>query len=947
VCTPGKGCDGQKAIACTANGLAISASTDCAATGQQCVGGACVTVVCQAGKAYCEGNVAKQCDATGASASVLKTCSAGEFCNQGACQPQVCAPGLPSCQGNAVVNCKADGSGFVEGAKDCGSQTCVGGACKKLACAPASQLCEDGKLKTCSPDGLSVTGDKTCGAGTYCGPNNVGEAGCQPQVCAPGQPTCDGNKAATCNVDGSGFLPGGLDCATQGKVCSGGACKSLACDPQKPLYCFGKLVKSCAADGLTTATVQTCAAGEYCEGGACKAQVCAGGSAVCSGNTATTCKADGSGYEAGGTPCGSQKCVAGGCKAVLCQPATLTCQDGKLKTCSVDGTAFASEKTCGAGTFCGTGAGGEAACVPVVCEAGKQVCNGQLATTCKADGSGFVAGGVDCAGQGKTCQAGACVVGTVCGNGKVDLLGEQCDDGNLLAGDGCSANCVLEDAYSLVISADAPSRRYRLNETAGTEAIDASGNLLHGVFEGGIQLGQTGTLDSGKKGAVGFNGKTGRVVTPKLVLPAKFSIEAWFLSTGALNQEGYYPIASQPAQNPKVGSSNFTAAFGLHVWKGSHLDFFAGNGSGYAVEFIELSGKYVPVTTGAWLHTVVTVDTVQKAVNMYLQGKLVASVPWNGTLQQPGTPMYLGFFENNAWPMWFAGSLDEVALYPSVLSAQQVASHFQAAKAGGTSCKAILDNFPGSPNGVYPIDPDGAGPIAPANLFCDMKNGGLTLVANIYDSAGDDAPNSTDYVVSGWQQTASGKWDAKASTVDRAWGGGSGSAAVSLAFVQALGASAGQKSLKMCFVHKDGYDTTCRQSSDGSMTLVSYATGNPKLTVYAADKLTYTFGRLAGLAGSADGYDYSKLPVDTNSGCIPRKVGIPGEFGANSAFGLCEANSSGYSTYNGVWAGIGAGASYSPSSTDDWELKGGPVDNVQAVANPLPSSYGFRLYIGP
>ena len=55
------------------------------------------------------------------------------------------------------------------------------------------------------------------------------------------------------------------------------------------------------------------------------------------------------------------------------------------------------------------------------------------------------------------------------------------------------------------------------------------------------------------------------------------------------------------------------------------------------------------------------------------------------------------------------------------------------------ACKAALNANPAAADGMYLIDPDGpAGPIIGANLFCDMKNGGLTLVANIYDSAGDD-----------------------------------------------------------------------------------------------------------------------------------------------------------------------------------------------------------------
>jgi hypothetical protein len=119
------------------------------------------------------------------------------------------------------------------------------------------------------------------------------------------------------------------------------------------------------------------------------------------------------------------------------------------------------------------------------------------------------------------------------------------------------------------------------------------------------------------------------------------------------------------------------------------------------------------------------------------------------------------------------------------------------------SCAALRASNPAAADGVYSIDPDGTGPIAPVSLFCDMTNGGLTLIANIYDSAGDDAPNSTDYVVSGWQQIASGAWNNVASRVERN-SSGTGSAAVSLAFVAALKASAGQHGLALCSVNVGG-----------------------------------------------------------------------------------------------------------------------------------------------
>ncbi|MFM2153314.1 MAG: hypothetical protein RL199_1749, partial [Pseudomonadota bacterium] len=262
----------------------------------------------------------------------------------------------------------------------------------------------------------------------------------------------------------------------------------------------------------------------------------------------------------------------------------------------------------------------------------------------------------------------------------------------------------------------------------------------------------------------------------------------------------------------------------------------------------------------------------------------------------------------------------------------------------GSSCAAIKNATPSAQDGQYFIDPDGNDPITPVSLFCDMTNGGLTLVANIYDSAGDDAPNSTYYVVSGWQQTASGQWNSTASTVARD-ASGTASAAVSLAFVAALKASASQQNLKMCFVHQNGADTTCRDSANGSMTLVSYATGNPKLTVYSSNSLPYTYGRLAGLAGSGDGYN----PTDFVFGAfpVPRTVGEEYQFGFGGQIppynnALSEIPQDGLNDYYGIWHASGSGKSYRPWFTNGRELNFSAVED-----DPTSAPRGFRLYVGP
>lgn len=51
----------------------------------------------------------------------------------------------------------------------------------------------------------------------------------------------------------------------------------------------------------------------------------------------------------------------------------------------------------------------------------------------------------DCGSRIGICQHGVCGCTTECGNGILNpAVGEQCDDGNLQPGDGCSAICTIE-----------------------------------------------------------------------------------------------------------------------------------------------------------------------------------------------------------------------------------------------------------------------------------------------------------------------------------------------------------------------------------------------------------------------------------------------------------------------------------------------------------------------
>src|SRR5262245_49198365 len=103
--------------------------------------------------------------------------------------------------------------------------------------------------------------------------------------------------------------------------------------------------------------------------------------------------------------------------------------------CLKSGSAVCADgvTVCPAGTVCVQRVDNSNFCAP---RDDVTACNG------KADG--------ETCGPGRRCYAlaeGAVCVDAACGNGFVDLpsqdfpLNEQCDDGNTIGGDGCSADC--------------------------------------------------------------------------------------------------------------------------------------------------------------------------------------------------------------------------------------------------------------------------------------------------------------------------------------------------------------------------------------------------------------------------------------------------------------------------------------------------------------------------
>jgi cysteine-rich repeat protein len=255
------------------------------------------------------------------------------------------------------------------------------------------------------------------------------EAGCDPATCNDGNP-CNGEEV--CTVDGRcvATLPpdDGSPCTT---LCGEGQCFFEQC---RPVTCGDGTVDECedcddgnsiADDGCEpdctfTCTLNAeCADGEACNGDEiCRDHRCIPGTMLPNG---TNCD--------GSLVCLFGTCGTGGCgDGFVDTAAGEVCDDGN----GIDGD--------GCDNDCTWSCEGVADCDDLELCDGSETCD--AAHICQ-DGAPAADGTpcTDASGGEGVCRGGRCT-NPECGNGSVNAMtGEECDDGNLIPGDGCENDC--------------------------------------------------------------------------------------------------------------------------------------------------------------------------------------------------------------------------------------------------------------------------------------------------------------------------------------------------------------------------------------------------------------------------------------------------------------------------------------------------------------------------
>ncbi|MBF4578194.1 LamG-like jellyroll fold domain-containing protein [Frigoribacterium sp. VKM Ac-2530] len=335
------------------------------------------------------------------------------------------------------------------------------------------------------------------------------------------------------------------------------------------------------------------------------------------------------------------------------------------------------------------------------------------------------------------------------------------------------------DAYGKAVTTDEPSLYWRLDETGSTStAVSTTATPAPGLITGGVTKGAAGALGSRGTG-FGFDGQQGQVVQVQdAQAPSTYSTELWFSTTSTSGGKliGYGDSAQGLSGN-----------YDRHVYLQDDGRLVFGTWTGQA-NTITTDRAY---NDGAW-HQVVATQSSAGMV-LYVDGVAVGTNPQTGAQGYNGRWHVGGDVTWGSSSSYVAGSIDEVSVYPTALTAAQVAAHHDA--------------------GTGVVTP----PPAPANVAptASATSTSVDLAASLDGSASSD----TDGTVASW-----------------AWDFGDGQAGTG-ATAQHAYAAAGTYQVVLTVTDDDGAtaSTTVPVTVTAPVVVTPPVVTPPATTAYAAD----------------------------------------------------------------------------------------------------------------
>jgi hypothetical protein len=219
--------------------------------------------------------------------------------------------------------------------------------------------------------------------------------------------------------------------------------------------------------------------------------------------------------------------------------------------------------------------------------------------------------------------------------------------------------------YRAAVLADTPLAYWRLDETSGTVAHDATGHGHDGTYVGTFTLGQTGALAGDADTAVGLDGVSGHVdvglafdFSPSL----PFTFEAWVKLTTI--DTTYRHVVTNMQYG--VGGMPFTGTYIVYVQSADKLGLerWSSGTTELAVESPTFTA------TNVWAYVVGTFDGTTGT--LYVNGIAQAAASSLAGTTASGVDV--------VWGDLLAGTLDEAAVYDHALPQARVTAHYAAAQ---------------------------------------------------------------------------------------------------------------------------------------------------------------------------------------------------------------------------------------------------------------------------
>jgi hypothetical protein len=270
-----------------------------------------------------------------------------------------------------------------------------------------------------------------------------------------------------------------------------------------------------------------------------------------------------------------------------------------------------------------------------------------------------------------------------------------CGAAALCVAAGTARRAVAAGGYAQTVLAKRPVAYWRLGERTGPTASDATGNGHAGTYRGNPALGEPGAIANDPDGAVRLGGHHDYVEISDSVhfsQPASgrgLTVEVWM-------RPDVLVFPGQTAQTyvhwlGKGDTGDFEWGFRFYsqdsASRPNRISAYIWNASGG-----EGAGAYFQdrLVAGRWIHVVAGFDPgdgsdPNAGVSIYRDGVLRGNprrtrgaryASYNIVPAHGAAPLRLGTRDLDSF---FTGALDDVAVYPRVLSAAEIADNFRAA----------------------------------------------------------------------------------------------------------------------------------------------------------------------------------------------------------------------------------------------------------------------------